>query len=295
VTAVQKLMQTQHKSMLRELKAGAFDEKISKFLGHPIEKKAGAPEANPDATPSGIEAIPPPPIATAPTEAAMSAIPLVEPSISPSALAEPRPLEGPDEPFEEPPTDRTAIPPLDTDKSLDQAATAAQKSGDTDRKVTVPPPSSPRLTPLRPPAATGNRPSLPPLRPPVRPPTGTRPPSSVGVPRQPAGIGGRRPTTGTTASYAGKPTAEGVVVARPAVIVGGNNPSPPTRPPGQTKPPTSGRSSGRWHPVQANQPPAPPPPADKRGDDNIFGGDLISEKSLDEVILAYLSEDLNDK
>ena len=29
--------------------------------------------------------------------------------------------------------------------------------------------------------------------------------------------------------------------------------------------------------------------------DNIFGGDLISEKSLDEVILAYLSEDLNDK
>ena len=33
VTAVQKLMQTQHKAMLRELKAGAFDEKISKFLG----------------------------------------------------------------------------------------------------------------------------------------------------------------------------------------------------------------------------------------------------------------------
>ena len=29
--------------------------------------------------------------------------------------------------------------------------------------------------------------------------------------------------------------------------------------------------------------------------DNIFGGDLISEKSLDEVILAYLSEDMNDK
>ncbi len=38
-----------------------------------------------------------------------------------------------------------------------------------------------------------------------------------------------------------------------------------------------------------------PPPVDKSAQDNIFGGDLISEKSLDEVILAYLSEDLNDK
>ena len=33
----------------------------------------------------------------------------------------------------------------------------------------------------------------------------------------------------------------------------------------------------------------------RRPSDNIFGGDLISEKSLDEVILAYLSEDLNEK
>src|SRR4051812_37790240 len=90
VPAVQKLMQTQHKAMLRDLKAGAFDEKISKYLGQPITKRevpAEAP-ANPDATPSGIE------------------------------LAEVRPLDGPIEPFEEPPTDRTSIPQLDTDRSL---------------------------------------------------------------------------------------------------------------------------------------------------------------------------------
>src|SRR5262249_15063049 len=44
VAVVQKLMQTQHKAMLRDLKAGAFDEKISKFLGVPIAKEDRAPE-----------------------------------------------------------------------------------------------------------------------------------------------------------------------------------------------------------------------------------------------------------
>jgi hypothetical protein len=40
--------------------------------------------------------------------------------------------------------------------------------------------------------------------------------------------------------------------------------------------------------------PAPPPQASKTPtSDNIFGGDLISEKSLDEVILSYLSDDLD--
>jgi hypothetical protein len=133
VVAVQKLMQTQHKSMLRELKAGAFDDKIAKFLGHPVVRKEAAPpspdapSANPDATPSGVE------------------------------LAEPRPLTGPDEPFDEPPTDRTSGLTLDTDRDLGglsdpaeapQPAAAAQPSGDTDRKLTVPPPSRPNISPL---------------------------------------------------------------------------------------------------------------------------------------------------
>ena len=33
------------------------------------------------------------------------------------------------------------------------------------------------------------------------------------------------------------------------------------------------------------------PPADKQGGQSIFGGQLMSEKSLDEVILSYLAED----
>jgi hypothetical protein len=35
-------------------------------------------------------------------------------------------------------------------------------------------------------------------------------------------------------------------------------------------------------------------PVEKRADTTIFGEDLISEKSLDEVILSYLAEDLAD-
>src|SRR5262249_10264185 len=96
--------------------------------------------------------------------------------------------------------------------------------------------------------------------------------------------GVRRPPSGA------KPTAEGVVVARPAVIVGGDT-KEGSRPPSQSVKVQPGRASGRWHP----QTPTPPPAVDKSAQDNIFGGDLISEKSLDEVILAYLSEDLNEK
>ena len=78
----------------------------------------------------------------------------------------------------------------------------------------------------------------------------------------------------------GKPTAEGVVVARPNVIVGE----------AQGTPQRSAQRTPRL------TPPPPEPQASKTPtSDNIFGGDLISEKSLDEVILAYLSEDLNDK
>jgi hypothetical protein len=289
VIAVQKLMQAQHKAMLRELKAGAFDEKISKFLGVPLKKEAvpaPVPAESTDKFAKETEAaLSEPPPATQPQQPEAS---LVQAAAD---LAEPRPLTGPAEPFDEPPTDRTQLPQLDTDRNLGEVV-AAKKAADTDRKLTVPPPSQPRLTPLNPksPAA---RPPLPPLRPPVRPATGRANPVQPAATRQPSGIGGRRPTGGAVVGGA-KPSAEGVVVARPAVIVGGNS-SAPARPPSQTSRVQPGRSSGRWHPTVNNPASTPAPPTHEDKGDNIFGGDLISEKSLDEVILAYLSEDLNDK
>lgn len=38
----------------------------------------------------------------------------------------------------------------------------------------------------------------------------------------------------------------------------------------------------------------PPPPIHNEGGETLFGEDLISEKSLDEVILSYLAEDMGD-
>jgi hypothetical protein len=49
-------------------------------------------------------------------------------------------------------------------------------------------------------------------------------------------------------------------------------------------------------PQPVSQPPQPATlaPPERRGPTTIFGDDLISEKSLDEVILSYLSEDLSE-
>ncbi len=38
----------------------------------------------------------------------------------------------------------------------------------------------------------------------------------------------------------------------------------------------------------------PAPPSNRPAPSSIFGGDLVSEKSLDEVILSYLADDLDD-
>lgn len=109
------------------------------------------------------------------------------------------------------------------------------------------------------------------------------PPSSVPQARapepSPAGIpaAGARPRTPTPAQISASapaqsrtgsgPAGSGVVMTRPAVIVG------------------------------APSKPAPPARVRKAREDEGrgFGQGLISEKSLDEVILAYLSEDADDK
>jgi hypothetical protein len=75
----------------------------------------------------------------------------------------------------------------------------------------------------------------------------------------------RAPATGQPRT---RPT-DSIVVARPAVVIGAPG-GPPT---GQERKPARETT---------------PPP------ESIFGQDLISEKSLDEVIMAYLSEDAND-
>lgn len=141
--------------------------------------------------------------------------------------------------------------------------------------------------PARPPLA---RPTPPPLPPRAATPVGSRVPTPNPTPARPMPAipqrAGTQPRTGAPARpptppsnpvprpstapssgpSRGRPASGGVVVSRPAVIVGGKG--APTAPP--AKPRRAREAEG-------------------------FGGDLISERSLDEVILAYLSEDTNDE
>ncbi|MFW6051433.1 MAG: hypothetical protein ACODAU_09675 [Myxococcota bacterium] len=56
--------------------------------------------------------------------------------------------------------------------------------------------------------------------------------------------------------------------------------------------PASRESRGRYQPTRPAQPRGPVP--EPKPAESIFGSDLLSEKSLDEVILSYLAEDLEE-
>jgi hypothetical protein len=248
VAVVQKLMQAQHKAMLRDLKQGAFDDKIERFFGAPVVK-----EAKEESTDPGVRSIE---ITADFDEEAPKTDPTMQAPPSTSSPKLPRPS-----------TTQPSAPP-----------------------VRAPSQTNAPRAPLG--GAGGSRPNLTPSRPAI-PVAASRSGTAQPQHGRPAvtGIGGRRAASGGAHPYGGgKPTAEGVVVARPAVIVGGDphGTSPRASVTGQrqrsfTPPPASSAAS------------APPAPTKTPTSDNIFGGDLISEKSLDEVILAYLSEDLNDK
>jgi hypothetical protein len=274
VPAVQKLMQTQHKAMLRELKAGSFDDKIEKFFGEPVVRDDKEERTDPSARLPIVELEAEPETQTDPELQALSTIA--------DALLDER---------ADTPVDSPALPLAPTQLAMDKQAPEPLT-----RPAPGPPPSRAQ-PPARPSAAPPPpAPSTIPMRP-SRPTPVPRP--AVG------GIGGlRRPSSSGFATS--RPSAEGVVVARPAVIVGGD---------GQRAAPAAERRAG----VPDRRTPAPPPPttADRRvpgapddrrvpvaaapqpppgqSQESIFGADLISEKSLDEVILAYLSEDLTEK
>jgi hypothetical protein len=139
----------------------------------------------------------------------------------------------------------------------------------------MPQPGVPPRPPTQPLAAQhppGAGPHIAVPRPPVPPGQGgvVRPtPSSVPRINPPSGAAMPRPGT-TPPPRARAPSGGGVVVSRPPVIVGG-----PSK--------AVGTPAGQGKVRRA------------KDTDGGIGGDLISERSLDEVILAYLSEDTSDE
>lgn len=133
----------------------------------------------------------------------------------------------------------------------------------------VVPPRAPTPSPISRPTPT----SIPRLNPHARPADPALPPTppSSPPPRTP-GPPIPRPTTAAPPPRGRPSTGGGVVVSRPPVIVGG-----PSKTVGGPAPATQGKIRRA------------------KETEGGIGGDLISERSLDEVILAYLSEDTSDE
>jgi len=112
-------------------------------------------------------------------------------------------------------------------------------------------------------------------------------PSPRAAPRLPAPVVAAAAAPPPPARSAARPAVP--LVVRPATSL-------PARPPAPSPPPLPARAAVRPLPpevVAARR--APPPVLRNDGAQTLFGEDLISEKSLDEVILSYLAEDLGEK
>ena len=320
---VRAMMQEQHKAMFIALRDGQFDHLFEDAGGSrtsanpqppgvkvppppvsvPGATPASAPaaaEASPrvavppppppvvEAPPPIVAAPPPPPIAAAPPPVAVAPPPAVvspAPVVAapPSALIVPPPLaEGP--PSGPPPLMHryASRPQLALDAAVLHAREHAREPAST------PSPSSGAeptidldldLDALERAAAEAQTPFFQQIQ---------------DLPPPPAAVLGKRPATSgysVTASYEGAfatppPPMPGPQVGRIAPPAPGRVPPPPvSSPPPKLDPTTSGRYAPS-RPAAIFATTRPPEGA------SIFGEDLISEKSLDEVILSYLAEDL---
>ena len=303
---VKALMQAQHKASLRELKAGTFDEKISSYLGeHPdLEPSARArtqrdtldsppPEHEPRAAGRsygmGPTSAPPGPLPGPPSPPPLSRLSehgaMAEPSrtgrsgdVSNAFRMIKREGTAPEE-LTPPPLDLrppSVAPPMPRKRASSQTGYAHHRTGQLER---MPDPHEPLPSPA--PRAKGRAPA-------VVSPVAARTPgpsplpmgrtTTPGVaPVRPAGKQ-RPPSSPSIPTPTGQAPRAGVVVSRPAVIVGG--------------------APRVISPRDAGAGPVVPRTVRRAREDSrqsLFGKDLISERSLDEVILAYLSEDSQDK
>jgi len=299
---VKALMQAQHKASLRELKAGVFDEKITVYLAdHPDLEPANTRRAS---VPDEVHAAPPSsygmgPSAAPPGPAPPSPPPLtllgehgqaVEPSrtgrsgdVSNAFRLIKRAATSPDD-LTPPPLDLRPPEPAPggaRGRSNSQTGYSHHRTGQLERmpevheqptapiargKGRAPPVVSPvgsrapmAGSPMAGSRSTGR--SMAPVAPPLRPAGKPRPPSSPSIP-----------------TPIGPAPRSGVVVSRPAVIVGA--------------------APRVIAPRDASVGPAVPRTVRRAREDSrqsLFGKDLVSERSLDEVILAYLSEDSQEK
>ncbi len=291
--AVKALMQAQHKAMLKDLKKGSFDEKISQYFANdPNLLPPGRRPAN-DTNVDGVpeEVSEQSSVSAAIMATASSSVPTRPPEepkvIEPPRAAPPPPVLPPPiipAPVVAPPPVARAAPNVHDTARF--GSREAPKPGsvpsivvglsstnrakppsvdpipvhDTLRVPFAPQPGAPQK-PMDPKSITGEYQIV--RRNTLSPPTpaNLRPPTPAhGIPAPPS------PAQGKPSGKQRRPDAGGVVVSRPAVVVGA------------APKPVGAPATGR--------------PRRTREDSRVlFGRELISERSLDEVILAYLGED----
>jgi hypothetical protein len=171
------------------------------------------------------------------------------------------------------------------------AQRVAQPQGSGARPPPIPPRAPPAQTKPAQPPQVPQRGTPADSIPRIRTPTSPRPFSGPGAPggSQPPQRAGTVPAPQAQNQQRARGGSGGVVMSRPAVIVGGRTSNPTPAPPvGQAAGPEPSRTQTGGTAARIRR-------AREEGGRGVFGQDLISEKSLDEVILAYLSEDASEE
>lgn len=259
---VKSLMQAQHKAVLKDLKRGDFSERIEAYLG-----------AHPDLLPPGVRPHP------GAKEIVVEAAAAGKGAPEPIDLEDSQPVDVPiaishaevSDAFEAivdgPRLGRVGgipvMPAIGTKSGPMRNPSPVAPAPPPVVRSDVPPPVPPRRTTVPRPGSDSGQARRTPIKPPpppvMKPEGGPPPPPSPRSTPRPSG---------------------NVLVSRPPIMVGGNRGTTPQRAPAPSARP-------------AQRPPRLTPARTVREEppEGIFDKNLISEKSLDEVILAYLSED----
>ena len=263
---VRGMMKQQHKAMFIALRDGTFDA----IIDGGSTKKDGAPASTAIASAAPVGSDAPPP-AAAPAPIAAAPPPEAAPR-PPSPVPSPLMVDSKERPTESFPAVAAALEV--NVAALDRAArAAAEEPGDrissTGINLSDLPPPPPNMLRSQRPAREGGYTQV--NAPEDR--TRSRPSSAPGMRRaseRPNKKSVRPPSPSTPPA---RPGSGRYAVARPPSASGASRPS--TNMAAASRPPTPLAGASR-------------PPEGR----SIFGEDLISEKSLDEVILSYLAEDL---
>lgn len=308
---VRAMMKEQHKAMFVALRDGQFDEvALGKKPSGPIAppavppQAAAAPPAAPKPAASAAPATTGTPPAREPTEPSLPAVPAAP--VAPVALKEApvvAVVKVSSEAVPVPPASRTKPDPRPTGEIA--PATVNERHHDID--FGADPPLPPELEALL-------RDELPLLEPPVavassdaepataREPSQQRPALELtldfdalerdsdvgesplfqqqGLPPPPKNLFAKEPGTGTYKAREADHTPAPRILPSPA---------PPQARPASTTPPRASQRTPPASPATSFRatPPKPPPST------SLFSDDLVSDKSLDEVILSYLAEELD--